>query len=169
MVVGADSRLGRRRLLLLAALAVAVVIGYFATQGLTNAAVYYLTPTEARDRHIAAGQTARLGGQIIAGSLRYDPGTRDLRFLIGDGIVTVQVIGNGAPPGLLREGAHANTSIGRWLRLYLRNVFGFVAEEHDKATFGNSARVALAEDEECLAEIGWPPLSASAPTQKLTP
>lgn len=63
--------------------------------------------------------------------------------------------------GLLREGAHANTSIGRWLRLYLRNVFGFVAEEHDKATFGNSARVALAEDEECLAEIGWPPLSVS--------
>ena len=107
MVVGADSRLGRRRVLLLAALAVAVVIGYFATQGLTNAAVYYLTPTEARDRHLAAGQTARLGGQIVAGSLRYDPATRDLRFSIGDGIVTVQVIGNGAPPGLLREGAGA--------------------------------------------------------------
>ena len=62
--------------------------------------------------------------------------------------------------GALREGAHANTSVGRWLRLYLRNVFGFTADEHDKATFGNSARVVLAEDRECLDEIGWAPLSA---------
>jgi len=63
--------------------------------------------------------------------------------------------------GALREGAHANTAVGRWLRLYLRNVFGFTAEEHDKATFGNPARVVLAEDMGCLAEIGWPPLSAA--------
>lgn len=63
--------------------------------------------------------------------------------------------------GAMREGAHANTSVGRWLRLYLRNVFGFTADEHDRATFGNSTRVALAEDMACLAEIGWPPLSAS--------
>jgi hypothetical protein len=64
-------------------------------------------------------------------------------------------------PGALREGAHANTAVGRWLRLYLRNVFGFTADEHDKATFGNSARVVLAEDMDCLAEIGWPPISTS--------
>ena len=63
--------------------------------------------------------------------------------------------------GALREGTHANTSVGRWLRLYLRNVFGFTTDEHDKATFGNSARVVLAEDMDCLAEIGWRPLSAS--------
>ncbi|MEM9518854.1 MAG: UGSC family (seleno)protein [Actinomycetota bacterium] len=61
--------------------------------------------------------------------------------------------------GALREGTHANTAIGRWLRLYLRNVFGFTADEHDRATFGNSARVVLAEDSACLAEIGWPTLS----------
>ena len=63
--------------------------------------------------------------------------------------------------GAMREGAHANTSVGRWLRLYLRNVFGFTADEHDKATFGNSSRVVLAEDMDCLAEIGWSPLSAT--------
>ncbi len=62
--------------------------------------------------------------------------------------------------GSLREGAHANTSVGRWLRLYLRNVFGFTTDEHDKATFGNSTRVVLAEDRGCLAEIGWDPLGA---------
>lgn len=62
--------------------------------------------------------------------------------------------------GALREGHRANTTIGRWLRLYLRNVFGFTPDEHDKATFGNSARVVLAEDMATLADIGWQPLSA---------
>lgn len=62
--------------------------------------------------------------------------------------------------GSMREGTHANTAVGRWLRLYLRNVFGFTADEHDKATFGNPTRVVLAEDADALAEIGWPPLSA---------
>ncbi len=63
--------------------------------------------------------------------------------------------------GSMREGAHANTCVGRWLRLYLRNVFGFTADEHDRATFGNSSKVVLAEDMACLAEIGWSPLSAT--------
>ena len=62
--------------------------------------------------------------------------------------------------GALRDGHPANTTIGRWLRLYLRNVFGFTPDEHDKATFGNSARVVLAEDMATLADIGWQPLSA---------
>jgi len=62
--------------------------------------------------------------------------------------------------GALREGVHANTSIGRWLRLYLRNVFDFTSDEHDKATFGNSNRVVLAEHQPTLDELGWPPVSA---------
>ncbi len=55
-----------------------------------------------------------------------------------------------------REGVHANTSVGRWLRLYLRNVCGITVDEHDKATFGNPARPALASDPEVLSELGWP-------------
>ena len=59
-------------------------------------------------------------------------------------------------PGAQREGALANTSVGRWLRLYLRNVCGFTTTEHDKATFGNPTKPVLAEDHGCLCEIGWP-------------
>ncbi|MEZ5342470.1 MAG: UGSC family (seleno)protein [Acidimicrobiales bacterium] len=70
-------------------------------------------------------------------------------------------LGFNTGPGAMREGAHANTSVGRWLRLYLRNVFGFTVSEHDKATFGNPTRPVLAEDMACLAEIDWPPLSAA--------
>jgi len=62
-------------------------------------------------------------------------------------------------PGVQREGTHANTSVGRWLRLYLRNVLGFTTDEHDKATFGNPARPVLAEDHTCLREIGWPSIA----------
>ena len=105
--MSAANRIGGRRVLIIAALAIAVVIGYVATQTLQSAAVYYLTPTEAARRGIAPGQAARLGGQVLAGTLIYDPASRALRFTIGDGVSTVKVIGSGAPPGLLREGAGA--------------------------------------------------------------
>lgn len=69
-------------------------------------------------------------------------------------------LGFNSGPLAMREGAHANTSVGRWLRLYLRNVFDFTVDAHDKATFGNPTRPVLVEDHECLTEIGWEPLSA---------
>jgi len=62
--------------------------------------------------------------------------------------------------GVLRDGFIANTSIGRFWRLYLRNVAGFLPHKNDKATFGNTWRVVLAENEDHLAKIGWAPLSA---------
>ena len=101
------SRIGGRRVLIIAALATAVIIGYVASQSLQSAAVYYYTPTEAKQHGFATGQLVRLGGQIVAGTLVYDPASRDLRFTIGDGVTAVKVIGTGAPPGLLREGAGA--------------------------------------------------------------
>ena len=63
-------------------------------------------------------------------------------------------------PGAQREGSRANTTVGRWLRLFLRNVCGFTADEHDKGTFGNPTKPVLAEDMAALAEIGWGPVAA---------
>ena len=40
--------MGARRVLLIAVLAAAVLIGFVAVQNLASSAVYYLTPTEAR-------------------------------------------------------------------------------------------------------------------------
>ena len=57
--------------------------------------------------------------------------------------------------GALRDGFQANTSIGRFWRLYLRNVAGFLPHENDKGTFGNTWRVVLAENEAALKRIGW--------------
>ena len=61
--------------------------------------------------------------------------------------------------GALRVGFQANTSIGRFWRLYLRNVAGYLPRKTDKATFGGTWRVVLAENEDAAAKIGWDPLS----------
>ena len=41
----------------------------------------------------------------------------------------------------------------------MRNVAGFLPHKTDKATFGGTWRVVLAENEDALAEIGWEPMS----------
>lgn len=62
--------------------------------------------------------------------------------------------------GVLRDGFQANTSVGRFWRLYLRNIAGFLPHKTDKGTFGNTWRVVLAENEDALASIGWEPCCA---------
>ena len=117
---------------------------------------------------MAGCQPAHLPVLIAAAEILADPGygaehsgntTGADALMILDGPSGAD-LGFNCHQGALRDGSHANTSVGRWLRLYLRNVFGFTAEEHDKASFGNSFRVVLAEDVDTLAEIGWDPVSA---------
>ena len=59
--------------------------------------------------------------------------------------------------GVLRDGFLANTTVGRFWRLYLRNVAGFLPSKSDRATFGNTWKVVLSENESVLEEIGWEP------------
>ncbi|TAM85269.1 hypothetical protein EPN42_15410 [bacterium] len=72
----------------------------------------------------------------------------------------VKDLGFNYEQGALRDGFQANTSIGRFWRLYLRNVAGFLPHQNDKGTFGGTWRVVMAENEDTLAEIGWPVLCA---------
>jgi len=103
----ASPRISPRRLLLVLALGAIVLIAFFAAQSLAGNSVYYLTPTEARDRHIGPGTPVRLGGLVLEGTLHYDAASRVLVFAISDGTTNVAVVGNGAPPALLREDAGA--------------------------------------------------------------
>ena len=64
-------------------------------------------------------------------------------------------LGFNCEQGALRDGFIANTSIGRFWRLCLRNIAGFLPHETDKATFGGTWRVVLAENEDVLRRIGW--------------
>jgi hypothetical protein len=60
--------------------------------------------------------------------------------------------------GVMRVGRQPNTSVGRFLRLIFRNIAGYThaPEGIDKGTIGMSFNVALAENEEACAQIGWP-------------
>ena len=84
------------------------------------------------------------------------PGGETLIILNGP---MVKELGFNYTQGVMRDGFQPNTSVGRFWRLYLRNVAGFLPHKTDKATYGNTWRVAVAENEDVLREIGWPPNS----------
>jgi hypothetical protein len=85
------------------------------------------------------------------------PGSDTLIVLDGP---LVGELGFNYEQGALRDGFQANTSIGRFWRLYLRNVAGFLPHGTDKGTFGNTWRVVLAENMGVLEKIGWPSIAA---------
>ena len=84
------------------------------------------------------------------------PGGETLIVLNGP---IVKELGFNYTQGVMRDGFIANTSVGRFWRLYLRNVAGFLPHKNDKATFGNTWRVVVAENEDVVKEIGWAPNS----------
>jgi len=80
------------------------------------------------------------------------PGAETLIIINGP---IIRRLGFNYQQGALRDGFQANTSIGRFWRLYLRNVAGFLPHKTDKGTFGNTWRVVLAENEDAIAKMGW--------------
>ena len=85
------------------------------------------------------------------------PGAETLIILNGP---LIKELGFNYEQGALRDGVQANTTIGRFWRLYLRNVAGFLHHRTDKGTFGNTWRVVLAENEDALRRIGWTTIAA---------
>jgi hypothetical protein len=65
--------------------------------------------------------------------------------------------------GVMRVGRQANTSIGRFLRLYLRNIAGLRIPpmSTDKATIGDTFNLVLPENEDVVAELGWQTFSVT--------
>lgn len=59
--------------------------------------------------------------------------------------------------GVLRVGPQANTSVGRFLRLLLRNIAGLRPGELDKGSIGLGFNVAVAENASAVTELGWAP------------
>jgi hypothetical protein len=84
------------------------------------------------------------------------PGSEAVIILNGP---IIQQLGFNYTQGVMRDGFRPNTSIGRFFRLYLRNVVGFLPHKTDKGTFGGTWRVVTPENEEVLRKIGWKPLS----------
>ena len=85
------------------------------------------------------------------------PGAETL--IVANGPI-IRDLGFNYEQGVLRDGFQANTAIGRFWRLMLRNVAGFLPHETDKGTYGGTWRVVLAENEAVLRRIGWPTIAA---------
>jgi hypothetical protein len=84
------------------------------------------------------------------------PGGETLILLNGP---IIKELGFNYEQGVMRDGYMPNTSVGRFWRLYLRNVAGFLPGKNDKATFGNTWRVVVPENEDVVEQIGWEPNS----------
>ena len=80
------------------------------------------------------------------------PGGETLIILNGP---IIKELGFNYTQGVMRDGFMANTAVGRFWRLYLRNVAGFLPHKNDKATFGNTWRVVVAENEDVVKKLGW--------------
>lgn len=80
-------------------------LAYLSFGGIGENLVYYWTPTELVEHgDVAQGAVIRLGGQVEAGSLKWDKEANDLRFNVTDGSTVVPVHGTGVPPQMFREG-----------------------------------------------------------------
>jgi cytochrome c-type biogenesis protein CcmE len=91
-----------RRKLLIGSAMVVVALGFVAYQGVRSSMVYYLTPTEFRDRPEIRHQKVRLAGRVVPGSVGRAEGIA--RFEITDGITPYRVRYAGPLPDLFAEG-----------------------------------------------------------------
>ena len=101
----------RRKLFMVTVLAGITVAGYLTYRALQNNMLYFFSPSQ-----VAAGEapsrTFRLGGMVAAGSLKREPGTLNVSFVVTDNVHSVPVKYNQLLPDLFREGAGA-VVIGR--------------------------------------------------------
>ncbi len=70
---------------------------------LRDAIVFFHTPSDIAEKHIAPGQRFRLGGLVAAGSVKRGEGTR-VQFVVTDTLKTIPVAYEGVLPDLFKEG-----------------------------------------------------------------
>ena len=91
---------------------IAAALGYMIYAGVTQSAVYFVTPAELQAAPVP-GKAYRLGGVVARGSLTWEARTLDLAFALSDGKATVPVRHKGTPPDLFGEGRGAVVE-GSW-------------------------------------------------------
>lgn len=86
------------------------------------------------------------------------PGWEPLIILNGP---IIKELGFNYGSGVMRVGPRPNSSIGRFLRLYMRNIPGLRTPpgQTDKGSIGYTFNVVLAENEDAARAIGWEPFS----------
>lgn len=91
---------------------IAAALAYMIYAGVTQSAVYFVTPSEIQTAPVA-GKSYRLGGLVTRGSVKWEPRTLDLSFTLTDGKASVPVRHKGTAPDLFGEGRGAVVE-GSW-------------------------------------------------------
>ena len=97
---------------LVGGLVIALALAYMIYAGVTQSAVYFVTPSEIQAAPVA-GKPYRLGGLVTRGSVKWEPRTLDLTFTLTDGKASVPVRHKGTAPDLFGEGRGAVVE-GSW-------------------------------------------------------
>ncbi len=105
---------GRKKKFIAGAVVIAGALAYMIYAGVTQSAVYFVTPTELETAPVA-GKAYRVGGMVVKGSLSWQPRTLDLVFSLTDGKTTIPVRHKGTAPDLFGEGRGAVVE-GNWTR-----------------------------------------------------
>ena len=93
----------RKRLyLLLGSLGVLGAAAALVLSALNDNLVFFYSPTQVAEKHIAPDRRFRLGGLVEAGSVKKNG--QEVRFTVTDTHKTVQVVYRGLLPDLFREG-----------------------------------------------------------------
>lgn len=83
-------------------LVVAVALGMILV-ALRDRIVFFRSPTEIAEGRVKPGESIRLGGLVLTGSVMREAGN-PIRFIVTDGANEVKVIYGGILPDLFREG-----------------------------------------------------------------
>jgi cytochrome c-type biogenesis protein CcmE len=86
-------------------LAAVAALGVLGASGLRDSLVYYRTPSELAAGPAQDGERLRLGGLVVAGSVKAQ--VDGVRFVLTDGAADVEVLHRGDPPAVFQEGQGA--------------------------------------------------------------
>ena len=97
----------QRLILILLAVGAMIAAALLAMSALKDQAAYFYTPSEAVAARVEPGRAIRLGGMVVAGSLKRQADGVTVRFLLTDGKAQVPATYSGITPDLFREGSGA--------------------------------------------------------------
>jgi len=104
--------MSRRGKFIAGGLVIAAALAYLVYAGVSQSVVYFVTPSELGAAPVA-GKAYRLGGMVQPGTLKWNPKSVELDFVLSDGRASVPVKHRGSPPDLFAEGRGAVVE-GTW-------------------------------------------------------
>jgi cytochrome c-type biogenesis protein CcmE len=97
------TRKQRRGVLIGVSVSVLMVAVGLVLYAMRDAIVFFHTPSDIAEKHVAPGERFRLGGLVAAGSVKRGAGTK-VDFVVTDTLQNIPVSYEGVLPDLFREG-----------------------------------------------------------------